>query len=293
MLGLSIEMIVPRDIPADSWSLFEVRGSQSLRMEKCCLTVRNASDQLGTYHQEVAFFRSRAALDADAEAASPAPPTPESAELELVDCVVRGEAPLLRSEDLQPLSAAAGAIRPPSGEVLRLQLRHVTAIVRGGLVRLASSQINSHQPPVQIDCADTILSTSTGGTLIEQVGDDDLDDLRDRITWSGDRNFYEGFETFWAIRRLDPETPPDLLASDAWKSYWGPEHENLPRLGKVKWKKLPAEDRPAHAMSPADFALDPAPDNPAVGTASDGHDAGCLIERLPTISDLPEIHSQD
>ena len=29
------------------------------------------------------------------------------------------------------------------------------------------------------------------------------------------------------------------MTFDAWKSHWGPEHENLPRAGAVEWRNHP------------------------------------------------------
>ena len=305
MINVALELIVPRDVPADSWSLFETHGNQSVRLEKCSLTISNASDQLGAYHQEVAFFRVKSATDADPESeddtVGPAPT--EAAVIDLADCVARGEAVLLRSEDLQParltwdngllvttermLSAIGGSRAPSSGEMLRLVLRHVTAIVRGGLARLASSQINPHQLVAQIDCSDTIISASPGSALIEHVGDDELDEIRQRLAWNGDRNVYEGLDAFWAIRRLDAALSPDAMGLEGWKAFWTAEHENLPKAGKVGWKKPPDPARPLHGHTVSDYALSELESNPAVGTASDGRDAGCLPERLPAIPSDP------
>ena len=307
IVNVAMELIVPREVAADSWSLFEIHGSQSVRLDKCSLSIRNASDQLGAYNQEVAFFRARPASDASAEAGDAPPGTApvEAATIDLADCLARGEAVLLRSEELQPvrlnwdnglliiserlLSAAGGPKAAQFGEMVRLDLRHVTAIVRGGFARLASSQLNPHQLIAQIDCADTILSTTPGGTLVEQTSDDDLDDLRQRVIWNGDRGFYEGFDAFWAVRRLNPSTPPDLMMFDGWKAYWGPEHENLPKVGKVEWKKPPGADRPMCWQTAADYALSEVASNPAVGTASDGHNAGCMLDRLPILPPEPLV----
>ena len=57
MTDVAVELHVPREVPADNWSLIETWGGQTVRLERCSLTVRNASDQLTTYHQEVAFVR--------------------------------------------------------------------------------------------------------------------------------------------------------------------------------------------------------------------------------------------
>lgn len=318
LVNVPLVLIVPRQVPADTWSLIEIRGSQSIRMEKCSLSIQNASDQLGAYHQEVAFFRVRSAPGADSgmgdEVAAPAEP----ASIDLTDCIARGEATFLRSEDMQPvhlawengvlatterlLSSVGGPRLAPPGDIVRLDLRHLTATVRGGLCRIATNPMESHQLPTQIDCVDSILTTAPsegrpssmvpGTALIEQLGDEELDDLRNRITWNGDRNFYEGFDAFWSVHRLDPEIPSDAMTFDTWKAFWGPEHENLPKFGKVGWKKLAEPGRAVHGHVVADYALSDSADHPARGTASDGQDAGCIADRLPALpADSPATAS--
>jgi serine/threonine-protein kinase len=300
LLGVAVEMVLPRHVPADGWSLFEIRGSPSVRLNKCTLSIRNASEQMGAYHQEVAFFRVRPAKDDD-RANDDATAAPlESAVIDLIDCVVRGEATLLRAEGEQPacltwdngllaitervLWASGGARMPRPGEVLQFDLRHLTAVVRGGFARLADSPVGPHQLTTRIDCADTILSAAPGSPIIEQVGGDELESFRERVAWNGDRNVYDGFGPFWLVRRLDADGPPDAMTFDAWKSHWGPEHENLPQALHVDWKQPPAADRPMDSHTVADYALGDEPGNPALGTASDGRDAGCLAERLPAVA---------
>ena len=103
LIGVAIEFQVPREVPADQWSLLETRGDAVVRLEKCALVIDNASEQLGTYQQDVAFVRTRAAPGADTVlddgTAAPIPP----ATIKLVDCTAVGEAVFLRAEDLQPV----------------------------------------------------------------------------------------------------------------------------------------------------------------------------------------------
>jgi serine/threonine-protein kinase len=296
LINVALQLQVPRETPADSWSLLETHGEQMVRLEKCVLTIQNASEQLGTYHQDVAFVRVKSAPGANTVLDDSGTATP-AANIELVDCIVRGEAVFLLAEDLQPLrlawdngllatterllSTSGGARTPQPGESLQLDLRHVTALVRSGLCRMAGSQGDPHQLPLQLACTDSILVGGSGNALLEQIGAGDVEDFRQRITWNGDRNCYDGFEVFWSIRGLDSEAPPELMAFEAWRAHWGPEHENLPRLGRVNWRKLPAADRAVHRFTPADFALSEAAGNPAVGAASDGRNIGLEADRLP------------
>ena len=103
MIGVAIELKVPRAVLDDQWSLLETRGDAIVLLEQCSLVIDNASEQLGTYHQDVAFVRTRAAPGADTVlddgTAAPTPP----ATIRLVDCTAVGEAVFLRAEDLQPV----------------------------------------------------------------------------------------------------------------------------------------------------------------------------------------------
>jgi serine/threonine-protein kinase len=298
LMNLSLELHVPREVPAENWSLLETRGAQAVRLEKCSLTIRNASGQLAAYHEEVAFFRAKSVPGADAVLgdAAAAASTPV-ATIELVDCIARGEAVFLQAEDLQPvrllwengllvtterlLTADGGEEPPRPGEVYEVDLRHVTAVVRGGLCRLSDSSLGPYQLAAEIRCANSIFIGTVGKPLVEQEGVQAADTLRRRITFNGDRNFYEGMDVFWTIDDLNPDTPPQSMDFEAWRAHWGPQRENLPSRAPLGWKKLPEPGRPVHAHTPDDYTLSDAVSNPALGAASDGHHAGCQPERLP------------
>ena len=218
MVDVAVELYVPREIPADNWAMFETWGGQTVRLDRCLLTVRNASDQLTTYHQEVAFVRAKPAPDADVAVDSSPAATP-LATIELTDCIARGEAVFLCVEDLQPvyllwengllatteqlLTAGGGQAAPKPDETLRLELRHVTAVVRGGLCRLSATPANPYQLTVQFACTDDIIMTARGAPLVEQEGTASLDKSRQRFVWNGDRNYYQDVDVFWMVRNMD------------------------------------------------------------------------------------------
>jgi serine/threonine protein kinase len=296
--NLAVELEVPRDLPAENWSLIEILGAESVRLRNCWLTIRNAGDQPGDYHQDVAFFRLRQAPGAELSVAgSTAAPAP--AGIELDDCVARGEAVFLRTEGLQPvrlswangllvtsqylLWADGGPMPARSGELRQLDLQHVTAVVRRGLCRLTTSQSAPHQLLTQVrHISDSILIGAPGGALIEQSGAESVDQCRGWLEWNGDRVFYQGWEVFWTIGTLDASAAPESMSFDAWQLFWGRERESRPELNRVVWKKTPDFTRPAHVQTPADYALAGDPNtNPARGAASDGEDAGFEVADLP------------
>lgn len=291
--NVAMELDVPRGVPADNWSLFETWGGEMIRLERCTLTVRNASDQQSAYHQDVAFFRARSAPDADV-AVDDVPSATPLATLELIDCIARGEADFLRVEGLQPvhltwdngllltterlLSAGGSQATPKLDELLRIELRHVTAAVRGGFCRLTGTSSNPHQLPVQFVSTNGITIGLPGTPLIEQEGAASVETFRQRFLWNGDRNFYQDVDVFWTVRGLDIETPPDVMGFDAWKAYWGPSRESQASVERLMWKKLPDANRPLHSQGPGDYTLeDPTFDDASAGAP------GCWNSRLPPL----------
>ena len=119
---------------------------------------------------------------------------------------------------------------------------------------------------------------SPGVPLIEQEGAASVDNFRQRFTWNGDRNFYQDVDVFWSVRNLDPETPPDVMGFEAWKTYWGPSRENQANSERLAWKHSPNADRPLHAYGPADYTLE----DPTFGDAAAGP-PGCRADRLPPL----------
>ena len=281
MVDVAVELYVPREVPADNWALIETWGGQTVRLERCWLTVHNASDQLTTYREGVAFVRAKPAPDTDAALESSRAATP-LATIELTDCVARGEAVFLSVEDLQPvylrwdngllatsdqlLTAVGGQIAPKADEVLRVELRHLTAAVRGGLCRLSATPANPYQLAVQFVCSDNIILTSPGAPLVQQEGTLTVEKARERFTWNGDRNYYQDVDVFWMLRTPDSQLVPDVMTFSGWKAYWGPSRENQPSRAPLAWRKSPNADRPLHAHTAADYTLE----DPTFNDASSG-----------------------
>lgn len=306
LVHVGVELEIPRELLADSWSLFELQQGESVRLEKCVLSIRNAADDRTAFHQEVAFFRLRSPPGMEV----PMPPGSEPpipwATLTLTDCIARGEAVLVRNHWLRPfqltwnngllvtterLLVADGSDRAPlAGDGMRVDLQHVTAVVRSGLCQLRQSDSAPYALPLAINCGNSILVGSARAPLIEQIGAVGKEPY-DMVLWSGERNFYEGFTTFWSVTPAQPEWRPAPQTFEAWAAHWGPQREILPMFNRVQWKKLPSADLPVYAHTPADYLLskpgDGGTSNPAVKAAADGKDAGMMPEALPEIAAEP------
>jgi len=299
LVRVALELHVPREVPADQWTLIGTTTGQTVRLESCWLTVLNASDQAAAYHPDVAFFRARPEPGAESPAGGSAAAGLASTDIELIDCVARGEATLLQVEDLQPvelnwengllatseqlLLVRGGQRTPAPAERVAVSLRHVTAAVRGGLCRVTDDRLRAHQLPVHLRCADAIVLCDQQ-PLIHQEGAADVDSLLERIQWDGDRNFYEDVEVFWLVHSLEAASGERVMDFTAWCDYWGPQRETLPRLHEAVLVALPPTIGPFHTRVPDDYALDTVQtDNPAVGAAADGQDAGFQAGRLPSL----------
>jgi eukaryotic-like serine/threonine-protein kinase len=293
MSDVSLVLSVPRDVPADKWAVFETWGGQTIQLDRCSLTVCNASSQLTTYHQEVAFVRAKRAPDADSTVDGSLAATP-LATVKLTDCIARGEGTFLCVEELQPvyllwengllatteqlLSAGGGPTPPKPTEMLRLELRHVTAAARGGLCRLSATSSNPHQLAVQFECTDDIIMTAHGSPLVEQEGTANPDKSREQLVWNGDHNFYQDVDVFWVVRGVDSRVTPEAMNFEDWKAHWGQSRENQPIRGSLMWRRSPNADQPLHAHTAGDYTLE----DPTHGDASRGA-PGFRADRLPPL----------
>jgi hypothetical protein len=233
---------------------------------------------------------------------------PESASeplsIQIRDCVARGEANFLVQEDAQPcqfswsnglvsisgyLIVSGGGRRvPTNGAKLRLDLTHVTADAREGLCRLSNTVDLPYQAYSEIRVSNSILRGSEGRPMIVQSGIDTVSELRGRFKWEGNRNFYDGYKTFWRIQGRDRNDEPQLAELPGWMSFLRGEKT----WGRVVWRGLPADNRPPHSLEPTDYALDNlAANNAAVKGASDGRDAGCDFKSLPPVPVTPDRFS--
>ena len=167
---------------------------------------------------------------------------------------------------------------------MQINLRHVTAIVDSGLALLTNREDAPYQLLTEISCDNSIFASRAKPPLVEQRGSDSIDEYQARLEWSGDHDFFDGFEVFWQIaqhrvwHRLEAtcgsttgRPPGAVAAAGRWRA---PD--------AVVWRRLPPASQPFHSQVPLDYQLDSeSAENPAVAGASDGTDAGCMVNQLP------------
>jgi serine/threonine-protein kinase len=297
LVNVQLEFDVPQRVPAERWTFIELRAGEAFRLESSTLTVRNATD-LGTpFHPDVAVFDIRPVPGGGSMMPPDAPMVRPPTSVQLKNSIVRGEAVVVRSNQAQPLQLtwengllatterfliAGGAPSDPKPQgQIQIELRHVTALVRAGFCRLTNTPDSPQQLPLEVIASDCIFICDPASALVEQTGSDDPEDFRRRVSWNGDRNFYERLTTFWRIGAPGSEVAVQMTLHD-WQAFWG-ARENQPLAGQVVWQTFPAAARPVYTFVPADFALR-AGENPARNAASDGRDAGFQADSLPILT---------
>jgi len=266
LADVQVEFELPRELPSDRWSLFDMGQGEKLKLQNCRLTIRNASDQRAAYHQGVAFLRLKAARGSGLLLDDEPSDAAQRVAVELVDCVVRGEAVFLWIDDLRPvrldwtngflvtteqlLVSEGGERSPQPGEIIEINLRHLTAVADGGLCRLEHSEFAPYQLPTHVYCANTLVLSRPEASLVEQVGVTVMEQSRERISWVGEHNVYQGFTNFWNVRHLDPAISLETWDFDQWRGHWD---EETSRLGRIDEDDLPRPDRPAHSLEPTDY----------------------------------------
>jgi len=303
LIDVDLDFDVTRDATAESWTLFDVQRVDQLRLERCWLTIRNASDQLGAYHPQVAFFDLRAADAGESvfSGVSPFENQPRALRIELEQCVARGEATFIRYRTPQPLELTwdhgllatterlldvESRTNELSGDAphLEIDLRHVTLVARRGIARFENRQSAPYLPVTVARVRDSIIHAEQSAPLFEHAGISSVDDFRDLLSWQFDRVFArDGRPIFWRIRGQTEQGLPDVETLPSWRAFLRGVSADLPRFGVAAWGQLPASSTAVHEQSPADYQLvDSISDRPtAFFGASGGRHAGFDRQQLP------------
>jgi hypothetical protein len=296
------EFVLPRNVPPH-WALFETRGCDLLEFRRCTLTVQGQT----AYQARVAFFDVKAppgvkSMNMDGSATAM---DAHVVAIDLHDCVARGEATFLRDDELQSvrlnwengllatsdhlLVAGGSSLQPRHDVRAAVTLRHVTAMVAAGLVLLTNSEESPYQLMTQVRCDDCILVARGRPPLVEQRGSDRIDQYQTRFQWSGDNDYFDGFDVFWRIMNAAGQSGAKQLGFDEWNLLWqGTSRNQVAQRNAVVWAGLPTGERPFHAHTPSDYALDgDAVNNPAAGGAGNRQDAGFRLIDLPPAPSQP------
>ena len=264
----------------------------NIELQSCTLTAACATDE----RRKVSFFAvepetaSSAMMMMSMEMAG-ADKVPVS--IKLRDCVVRGDASLIRASQpiemdwtnglaalSEPLFVGDGAM-PARGGRWSLEIDHVTAHLGGGLCALSSGT----QPlETKVSCHNSILICSPEVPLFRTQGDDTHTNLKGKLAWSGYQNLYEGVRTFWNVSDSSGRQPPEEMSETAWRGHWAAAASETPALrdpaAPLGWRLSPEINPKAlRDRTALDYAL--RRDSQAADKADDGKDIGFRLDDLP------------
>ncbi len=183
--NVHLELEIPVQVRSENWSLFETVLANRIRLLGCTMTIRNADGNHAALYQNVSFFHTKAAPQRVRTMLGDVQDPLPRLQLQLRDCVARGEAVLLRGSALdtvqlqwdnglvaisEPFVVLQGqSASLPLGAQLEIDLKHVTCLARSGFCRMLSSEDQRHLPTVRFDCSDSILIMANT-PLVDQVG---------------------------------------------------------------------------------------------------------------------------
>jgi hypothetical protein len=292
---VGFEVDIDADFIAEGWVLLALSQADEVILRGVSVTMQNRKLRTAAI-VELAQKSSR--FDGRMPEAMDAPPV----RIEAEDCLFRGEADLIRSANFDParirMSNVAVALDGSlihlrgidamdvpsdagSDRRIELDLRHITALLTGNLVRF---QIETGRtvPRVSVSANNCVL-VNGANPLASISGDLDTYDARQLLEWSGDHSFIHSQDPVWRIQGLVDEWDCSL---EEWNELW-----RQGRLDRPNGTNLLRRDRsiPYHQMTRADLSLVTSKEspNPATDGASDGTDAGVQwgSTRLPRMSD--------
>jgi hypothetical protein len=286
LMDVALELVSP-PLASHGWSLVSLVRS-SIEFKRCTLTSTWQSD----FSDKVCFFR----IDGESPSgammmAMAVPGLDASSSIRLEDSVVRGGGEMVRAKAPVRISWTNGLAvlsdalfvseiaMPPRDDRSSIELRYVTARLGGGLCSIAGSPLQE----TSINCRDCLLVGDGGTPLIQQQGSDTPTNLKSHLTWTGERNLYEGLQTFWKISgEQDRQQAQESMDQSDWQGHWNngelpATHDRDRPLGWVT--RLEENTRPWHEHVPRDYALSPL--SQASRKADDAGDIGFRLKELP------------
>ena len=151
---------------------------------------------------------------------------------------------------------AHGLPRGHAPAPLKLVLRHATARLLGGLVRLESTPAEPDLPVAEIIAWDSILATGTADEpLVRVEGQGTLDELHDRVHWDGHSVAYHQLRVY---RRDQTQQLGELVERYDRQAWEVVGSDDMPTHGDIKFAHPWAPDSSPATLTRDDLLLDPA-----------------------------------
>ena len=282
--GIAIEFHVPHEIAASRWTFFEILDTAKLSLTHCLLTIRNASVDHATYHQEVAFFRSIVPpLGLDAPGLEKRRPI----EIGLTDSVLRGEAVVFHTEIERDVNLTFNNVfiatsRPVLSIIdprviaegmtrINLELHHVSAYLLAPLIYQNRSSASGDTMRIEAFLENSLLQLNQN-PLIDFRGISNMQAARKSLRWTekGDV-FLQEVPIVWKLKPLSANT----FSYDIYPATWKQDSKASSQFDVVKLEQSPIPGSQAISrMQPSDMTIQP----DISGTPAK---AGVVIESLP------------
>ncbi len=300
LVDVSLLMNVKAAIAAtEGWALISTQRAEAVRLQRVTVTVNNPAKRPSAV---VEFRGGPSRMVADMEMMNSGQMSNQLT-VQLKDSMVRGGTDLfvvrtflsarvdlencLLALDGTVLRAQGSMDAPEKQTLLTLRLDQITAAVNEGLIVMDGGEAPRKLGQVLVESSNNIFTTITSpehhaAPLISMASSEPPDDLLKLLNWNGQKNFYDGFESYWTRTTTDG-SKTTVWDYEEWKFRWDSK-EIDPHATIVLWKKQ-WSGRPYAELNPADFQLDEnANGNPALSGANDGGNAGVDLSRLEKLN---------
>lgn len=279
--------------------LFSLTGSDELELRGCSVTVQNPGETNTTI-----IHSDKSDLTRMSKMGATGPENLTQIRIDITRSIIRGDnCNLFTTRHTHPIRfkatnsviAVDGSVLNVLGDrdtltddsLLEFDLQQVTCFCGNGLVHIDAGEANREIPPLSISSHDNILVTDTTSPLVTSAGKDSSEIFR----WTGETNFYVGFEKFWYTTVDEPVKFTETLSFEGWKTKWN-ESEVAAKNSGLIWSSDSWKNKQTSTLIASDFSIDPSPQNIAVGAASDGSDVGAEIDLLPIAPDFEVTESE-
>ncbi|MGP0066069.1 MAG: protein kinase domain-containing protein [Isosphaeraceae bacterium] len=155
--------------------------------------------------------------------------------------------------------------RPLDPAAIEVRMGQVTSLVKGGLVHLESTPDEPELSSVKMSAGNSIVSTTAGDDpLFRLEGQDQLDQLGNRIRWEARKVAYHRIKTYRRDEIVETGSRPRTYDRENWTRAFLPMDES-PMLGNVKFLREADTAIPSWKLGLEDFRLDPDSPAPQVG----------------------------
>jgi hypothetical protein len=293
--GVHFEMEFPPDAMAGG-TIFKLHDARSLTLDHCTFTVHTEDLASAMYAPEATIVDTYASQPAPEGRAAEFPV--QQVQIDMNNCIVRGETVLVRSLESVPLDfiwrnglyvsnqrmfrIGGASRRPDPRDMIRINLQHITAHAPDGLCLMTTDRARPYYLPVDLEVSDSIVIGSTSAGMVRQSGLLSRQAFESQLEFRGERNFYERIAVFWLIEPSGQE-PPSPLYYQGWKEHWKAA-EQSPHYHEVQWERFPSSSLPLAERLPSDYMLDDSLSNPAGRSAPNMESAGADLSRLPKLA---------